>query len=77
MQNNNDDLERIQLLDIIYHKGLSALSMQELERLYDLIEKKDYSHDSKAQKSKKKMLKQIGIAIYDKDTKYGNSFKIS
>ncbi len=77
MENNNDDLERIQLLDIIYHKGLSELSMQELERLYDLIEKKDYGHNSKAQKSKKKILKQIGIAIYDMDTKYGNSFKIS
>jgi len=77
MQNNNDDLERLQLLDVIFTRGVNALSREELERLHDLLEKKDYSHDKKAQKSKMNLLKKIGNAIYDHDVKYGNSFKTS
>lgn len=77
MQNNSDDLERLQLLDVVFTRGVNALSREELERLHDLIEKKDYSHDKKAQKSKVKLLKRIGNAIYDHDVKYGNSFKTS
>lgn len=77
MQNNSDDLERLQLLDIVFTRGVNALSREELERLHGLIEKKDYSHDKKAQKSKVKLLKKIGNAIYDHDVKYGNSFKTS
>ncbi|WP_101476711.1 hypothetical protein [Candidatus Nitrosotalea bavarica] len=77
MENDNDDLERLQLLDIVFTKGVNALSREELERLHDLIERKDYSHDKKARKSKIKLLKKIGNAIYDHDVKYGNSFKTS
>jgi hypothetical protein len=77
VQNNNDDLERLQLLDIVFTRGVNALSREELERLHDLIEKKDYSHDKKAQKSKAKLLKKIGNAIYDHDVRYGSSFKMS
>jgi hypothetical protein len=77
VQDNNEDLERLQLLDIVFTKGVNALSREHLERLHDLIEKKDYSHDKKAQKSKAKLLKKIGNAIYDHDVKYGNSFKMS
>ncbi len=77
MQNNNDDLERLQLLDIIFTRGINALSREELEKLHNLLEKKDYSHDKKAQKSKMSLLKKIGNAIYDHDVKYGNSFKTS
>lgn len=77
MQDNNEDLERLQLLDIISRQGIDALSREELERLHTLIEKKDYSHDSKAQKSKAKLLKKIGNAIYDHYQKQGNSFKTS
>jgi len=77
MQNNSDDLERLQLLDIVFTRGVNALSRDELERLHDLIEKRDYSYDKKAQKSKVKLLKKIGNAIYDHDVKYGNSFKTS
>jgi len=77
MENERDDLERLHLLDKVFTKGVNALSMIELERLYDLIKKKDYSHDKKAQKSKTKLLKKIGNAIYDHDVKYGNSFKMS
>jgi len=77
VEESGDDLERLQLLDTVYHRGINALTRQELERLHDLIEQKDYSHDKKAQRSKKKILKKIGNAIYDIDTKYGNSFKTS
>jgi predicted nucleotide-binding protein (sugar kinase/HSP70/actin superfamily) len=77
VSSKNDDLERLGLLDVVSQKGIKALSKIELERLQYLIEQKDYSHDTKAQKSKTKLLKQIAIAIYDYDVKYGNSFKTS
>ena len=77
MQNNSEDLERLQLLDIVFTRGVNALSRAELECLHDLIEKKDYSHDKKAQKSKTKLLKKLGNAIYDHDVKSGNSFKMN
>ena len=77
MSSNNDDLERIKLLDIVFHKGIKTLSKMELERLQNLVEQKDYSHDAKAQKAKAKLLRKIAIAIYDYDVKYGNSFKTS
>ncbi|MHB8602121.1 MAG: hypothetical protein ACYC6W_08975 [Nitrosotalea sp.] len=77
MQDDNDDLERLQLLDIVFTRGVNVLSRIQLERLHDLIEKKDYSHDKKAQRSKAKLLKKIGNAIYDHDVKSGNSFKMS
>lgn len=77
MEKNSADLERLQLLDIVFTKGVNALSREELERLHDLIEKKDYSHNKKANKSKTKLLKKIGNAIYDHEVKYGNSFKMS
>lgn len=69
---SNEDLERLKLLDVVMSRGIHALSREDLERLHFLLEQKDYSHDSKAQKSKKKLLKKISIAIYDYDMKYGN-----
>jgi hypothetical protein len=77
MTGNEEDLERLKLLDIVFQKGTHGLSRSELERLQYLLEKKDYSHDAKARKSKAKLLKKISVAIYDYDEKYGNSFKIS
>ena len=77
MTSNEEDLERLKLLDIIFLKGIRGLSRIELERLEYLLEKKEYANDEKAQKSKKKLLKKISIAIYDYDEKYGNSFKTS
>jgi hypothetical protein len=77
VEKNSEDLERLQLLDVVFTKGVNALSREELERLHDLLEKKDYSHDKKANKSKTKLLKKIGNAIYDHEVKYGNSFKMS
>lgn len=77
MSGSEEDLERLKLLDIVFLKGVQGLSRLELERLQYLLEKKDYSHDVRAQRSKTKLLKKISIAIYDYDQKYGNSFKIS
>jgi intein-encoded DNA endonuclease-like protein len=77
VSDNEEDLERLKLLDIIFLKGIHGLSRIELERLQSLLEKKDYTHDAKAQKSKTKLLKKISVAIYDYDEKYGNSFKTS
>lgn len=77
MAGNEEDLERLKLLDIIIQKGTQGLSRPELERLQYLLERKDYGHDAKALKSKAKLLKKISVAIYDYDEKYGNSFKIS
>ncbi|MGI0087776.1 MAG: hypothetical protein ACREBI_07420 [Nitrosotalea sp.] len=74
---SNDDLERVTLLEVVMSRGIQALSRVELERLHTLLEQKDYGNDTKAQKSKKKLLKKISIAIYDKDEKYGSSFKMS
>jgi len=74
---NNEDLERLRLLDVVSQRGIKSLSRAQLERLQALVEQKDYSHNPKAQKSKMKLLSKIAIAIYDYDEKYGNSFKTS
>jgi hypothetical protein len=73
----NDDLERLQLLDIVSQRGIMGLTRVQLERLQFLVEQKDYSNNPKAQKSKMKLLSKIAITIYDYDEKYGSSFKIS
>ena len=77
MSDSNDDLERLQLLDLVAQRGVKGLGRSQLERLQTLVEQKDYSNNAKAQKSKMKLLSQIAIAIYDYDEKYGNSFKTS
>lgn len=69
MEESNDDLERQLLLDVVAQRGVKRLSRVQLERLQILVEKKDYSADSKAQKSKMKLLSQIAMAIYDYDEK--------
>jgi len=60
-----DDLERIKLLNIVSKRGFKDLSLQQLKRLVILVEKKDYSHDKKAHKSKMKLLAQINSRIYE------------
>ncbi len=77
MSDSNDDLERLQLLDVVAQRGVKGLSRIQLERLQVLVEQKDYNNNPKAQKSKMKLLSQIAITIYDYDEKYGNSFKTS
>jgi len=46
-------------------KGVYALARTELEHLHDLLELADYSNNEKANRSKKKLLKKINIAIYE------------
>lgn len=60
-----EDKERVGLLTIVSKSGLKTLTLQELRRLQVLVEKKDYSHDRKARRSKKKLLAKINAAIYD------------
>jgi len=60
-----EDKERVGLLDMVVKKGLDTLSLEQLKRLEILVEKKDYSHNKKAQKSKTKFLKRINVAIYE------------
>ena len=43
------------------------LSLEQLIRLQELVEKKDYSNQKKASKSKKKLLNQINVEIYKRD----------
>jgi len=61
----SDDLERVKLLNIVSKRGLKKLSLEQLKRLLLLVEKKDYSHDKKARKSKMKLLAQINSRIYE------------
>jgi hypothetical protein len=59
-----EDKERIKLLNEISENKLKNLSLEQLIRLQELLEKKDYSHQKKADKSKKKLLSQINVEIY-------------
>ena len=61
----SDDIERRRLLEIIYKNGVYALTRSELERLHTLIELKSYGENREANRSKKKLLKRINIAIYE------------
>jgi len=60
-----EDLERIKLLDTVSKKGLKELTIVQLKRLQILVEKKDYSHNKKAHKSKMKLLARINVSIYE------------
>ena len=60
-----DDIERRRLLEIVSNKGIYALTRAELERLHNLLEIVDYNSNEKANRSKKKLLKKINIAIYE------------
>ncbi len=64
---SDDDRERVKLLRLITSSKneFKKLSLEQLSRLQDLVEKKDYSHDKKAHKSKMKLLKKINVRIYE------------
>jgi len=62
-----DDKERIKLLEEVSKKQVKNLSLEQLIRLQELLEKKDYSHEKKANKSKNKLLTQINVEIYKHD----------
>lgn len=62
-----EDTERVRLLNKVSRSrhAFNQLTLQELKRLQYLVEKKDYSHDKKARKSKEKLLKNINARIYE------------
>ena len=62
-----EDKERIKLLEEVSKNKFVNFSLEQLIRLQELVEKKDYSHEKKANKSKTKLLKQINIEIYKRD----------
>ena len=64
---SDEDKERVSLLQLITSSKneFKNLSLDQLSRLEQLIEKKDYSHDKKAHKSKEKLLKKINVRIYE------------
>lgn len=64
-----DDHRRIELLEIISKQGIKVLDLAELKELLILVEKKDYSHNKKAQKSKMRLLTQINSRVYDLEEK--------
>ncbi|MCS5528886.1 MAG: hypothetical protein NZ747_06425 [Nitrosopumilus sp.] len=63
----SEDRERVKLLTMISSSKheFNKLSLEQLARLQELLEKKDYSHDKKADKSKTKFLKRINVRIYE------------
>ncbi len=63
----SDDRERVKLLRLITSSKneFKKLTLEQLKRLQELVEKKDYSHDKKAHKSKIKLLGKINVRIYE------------
>ena len=66
-QLTDDDKERIKLLEEVSKNKFKNFTLEQLIRLQELVEKKDYAHDKKANKSKKKLLTQINVEIYKHD----------
>ena len=63
----DEDKERIKLLNQVSKKTVKTLSLEQLIRLQELLENKDYSNQKKANRSKKKLLKDINVEIYKRD----------
>ena len=63
----SEDRERVKFLQIVSSskKAFNDLSLEQLKRLRELVEKKDYSHNKKAHKSKVKLLSKINVRIYE------------
>ncbi|RNJ74078.1 MAG: hypothetical protein EB832_00620 [Thaumarchaeota archaeon S14] len=60
----DEDRERVSLLSTVASDGLDALTMDQLERLQELVEKRPYE-GKKAKKSKMRLLARINVAIYE------------
>jgi len=63
----DEDKERVKLLSEVEKNKLKNFSLEQLIRLQELLEKKDYNNQKKAEKSKKKLLSQINVEIYKRD----------
>lgn len=63
----DEDRERVELLSRVSSSKseFKSLTLPELRRLQELVEKKDYAHDKKAQKSKLKLLGRINVRMYE------------
>lgn len=63
----DEDRERVELLRLVSSSKneFKKLTLEQLKRLQELVEKKDYSHDKKAHKSKVKLLGKINVRIYE------------
>jgi len=63
----DEDKERVELLRLVSRSKheFKNLTLEQLKRLQELVEKKDYSHDKKAHKSKVKLLGKINVRIYE------------
>ena len=63
----SEDKERVALLQLITNSKheFNKLSVSQLTRLQELLEKKDYSHSKKAHKSKLKLLAKINVRLYE------------
>ncbi len=63
----SEDIERVELLEIVSSSktGLKMLSKEQLDRLYKLVEDKNYAKNSDAEKSKKELLEKINNRLYD------------
>jgi hypothetical protein len=64
---SDEDRERVKLLQLVTNSKneFKNFSLKQLSRLQELVEKKDYSHDKKAHKSKVKLLRKINVRIYE------------
>ena len=64
---SSEDVERVELLEIVStaKTGLKMLSKEQLERLYKLVNDKEYPNDTETKKSKKELLEKINNRIYD------------
>lgn len=62
-----EDMERVRMLNKVCSSrdAFNNMSLAELKRLQYLVEKKNYTHDKKATKSKKKLLRNINARIYE------------
>ena len=62
-----EDRERVALLRLVTNSKheFNKLSVTQLTRLQELVEKKDYSHNKKAHKSKLKLLGKINVRLYE------------
>lgn len=63
----DEDQERLILLEIVSKKGLRVLTMEQLMRLQALVGKKYYGNSKKVLKSKRKLLEKISFEIYNKE----------
>ena len=63
----DEDKERIKLLSEVSKNKFKNFSLKQLIRLQELVEKKDYSHEKKVGKWKKKLLTDINVEIYKRD----------